>query len=164
MRRSVGRQTLGLLGWLLLSFAAAGVGGIASRDAQEFYRLLLLPEWAPPAWLFGPVWSALYLLIGLAGWLVWRDGGFRRSPSALVLFLLQLVANALWSWLFFVWRLGALAFLDSLLLWFLIAATIVAFRRIRPPAGLMLLPYLGWVGFATALTYTIWRLNPGLLG
>ncbi len=164
MQRSVLQQAFGLVGWLLLSFAAAGIGGIASRDAQSFYAQLLLPAWAPPAWLFGPVWSGLYLLMGIAAWLVWREGGFRRSPIALVFFLLQLGANALWSWLFFAWRLGALALFDNILLWLLILATTAAFWRIRALAGALLLPYLAWASFAAALTYRIWRLNPGLLG
>ena len=111
------KQLLGLLGWLAVCFAAAAAGGFASASAGDFYRQLVRPEWAPPAWLFGPAWTVLYLLMAVAAWLVWRDGGFRRRGVALTLFLVQLAINALWTWLFFVWRLGALAFGEIVLLW-----------------------------------------------
>jgi translocator protein len=164
MRRSAPQQIIGLVGWLLLAFAAAALGAVASREAPAFYAQLALPDWAPPAWLFGPVWTVLYLLMGVAAWLVWRARGWAGARSALILFVVQLAVNALWSWLFFAWRLGAAALVDSALLWLLVAATMVAFWRIRPLAGILLFPYWAWVGFATALTHAIWRLNPGLLG
>lgn len=157
------KQALGLLVWLLVSFAAAALGGAASADAGSFYERLARPGWAPPAWLFAPVWSVLYALIGIAAWLVWRERGFRGARSALSLFLIQLVANALWTWLFFEWRQGALAFGEILLLWALIVATMLAFWRVRPLAGALLLPYLLWVSFASVLTYRVWQLNPQLL-
>jgi benzodiazapine receptor len=153
----------GLAAWLLLAFAAAAIGGIASIDAASFYRLLARPAWSPPAGLFGPVWTLLYLMMGIAAWLVWRDRGFRGARTALVLFLIQLAANALWSWLFFAWRQGAWAFIEILALWALVLATLVAFWRVRPLAGALLAPYLAWVSFAAALCYSIWRLNPGML-
>ena len=163
MNRSASQQVLGLVGWLLVSFAAAGVGGIASARAGAFYQELSRPGWAPPASVFGPVWSALYLLMGVAAWLVWRERGVRQARTALALFLLQLLANALWTWLFFAWRQGGLALGEILVLWVLIVATIVAFWRIRRLAALLLLPYLGWVSFATCLTYAVWQRNPLLL-
>ena len=156
-------QILGLLGWLAISFAAAAVGGFASANAGGFYRELIRPGWAPPSWLFAPTWSLLYLLMGIAAWLVWREDGFRRAWAALSLFLIQLAANALWTWLFFVWHLGAFAFGEILILWVLILCTVVAFWRVRPIAGALLLPYLAWVTFASALTYSVWKRNPGLL-
>jgi tryptophan-rich sensory protein len=110
------------------------------------------------------VWTFLYILMALAAWLVWRVDGFRPARTALTLFLLQLALNALWSWLFFGWHRGALAFGDILLLWVLIAATLVAFWRTRPLAGALLVPYLLWVSFAAALNYSVWRLNPQVLG
>jgi benzodiazapine receptor len=158
------RQWMGLAGWLLASFAAAAVGGVASANAGDFYQQLARPAWAPPSWLFGPVWSVLYLLMGIGAWLVWRERGFRGARGALWLFVVQLAANALWTWLFFAWRRGALAFGEILLLWVLIAATITAFWRVRPLAGALLIPYLLWVTFATALTFAVWRMNPALLG
>ena len=115
-------KALGLLGWLAVCFAAAALGGFASASAGDFYRQLVRPDWAPPAWLFGPAWTVLYLLMAVSAWLVWRDGGFRRRGVALTLFLVQLAINALWTWLFFVWRLGALAFGEIVLLWALICA------------------------------------------
>jgi tryptophan-rich sensory protein len=100
--------------------------------------------------------------MGIAAWLVWREDEKKRALP-LTLFLVQLAVNALWSWLFFAWRLGALAFADVLILLALIAATLVAFWRIRPLAGALLLPYLAWVAFASALTWSIWQSNPGVL-
>jgi tryptophan-rich sensory protein len=161
--KSVAHQALGLLGWALVTFAAAALGAIASADAGAFYAALARPSWAPPAALFGPVWSALYALMAVSAWLVWRHHGFAGAKTALVLFLMQLFANALWSWLFFAWRLGAVAFADVLILWVLIVATIVSFHRVGTLAAALLYPYLAWTTFASALTFTVWRLNPGVL-
>ncbi len=158
------RQAVGLAVWLVVSFLAAALGGAASIEAGPFYGQLARPDWAPPAAIFGPVWTVLYLLMGVAAWLVWQVGGWRAARAALTLFLVQLAFNALWSWLFFGWHLGALAFVDILLLWALIVATLVSFWRIRPLAGGLLAPYLLWVSFAAALNYSVWRLNPQLLG
>ena len=157
------KQFVGLLAWIGLSFTAAAIGGYASANAAGFYQQLALPAWAPPSWLFAPVWTSLYFLRGVAAWLVWRQHGFRNAPTALSLFLVQLFINALWSWLFFVWRLGALAFAEILVLWGLILCTIVAFWRVRAIAGALLIPYLAWVTFAAALAYAIWQRNPALL-
>lgn len=158
------REVAVLLVSVAICFAAAAIGGVASASAPEFYRELVLPAWAPPAWVFGPVWTVLYLLMGVAAWLVWRERGFGGARTALGLFLVQLAANALWSWLFFAWQLGALATLEILVLWGLILATTVAFWRVRPLAGALLLPYLAWVSFASVLCFAIWRANPQLLG
>lgn len=149
--------------WIAIAFAAAAVGAIASIDAGSFYEQLSRPAWSPPGWIFGPVWSALYLLMGVAAWLVWREQGARGLALALALFLIQLGANALWSWLFFAWRYGALAFAEVLVLLALIVATLVSFWRIRRAAGLLLLPYLAWVCFASVLTWAVWQRNPTLL-
>jgi len=157
------RESVGLVGWLLVSFAAAAIAAAASADAGEFYRQLIRPAWAPPAWLFAPVWSVLYILIGIAAWLVWRAKGLRGARTELALFLVQLAANALWTWLFFVCREGALAFAEILVLWALVLATLIAFWRVRPLAGALLVPYFAWVSFAALLTFSAWRLNPALL-
>ena len=162
-RVSKSLQVVGLLGWLLLSFAAAAIGAVASSEAGAFYEQLVRPSWAPPGWLFAPVWSVLYVLMGTAAWLVWRIHGFKEARTALALFIIQLGANALWTWLFFVWRQGALAFAEIILLWCLIAATAATFRRLNTVASALLLPYLAWVTFATALTFATWRLNSNLL-
>lgn len=163
-RNSIQRQSLGLAGWLAASFVAGGVGAIASANAGVFYGQLSQPSWAPPAWLFGPVWSVLYILMGVAAWLVWRKHGFSGAATALSVFCIQLLANALWTWLFFVWHRGALSLAEILVLWLLIAATIVAFWRLQRLAALLLLPYFFWVSFASALTFSLWWLNPTLLG
>lgn len=160
---SISRQIIGLLLWLLVSFAAAAIGAVASAQAGAFYEQLVRPGWAPPGWLFAPVWTVLYVLMGVAAWLVWRAHGFKEGRTALALFLVQLVANALWTWVFFVWRQGAIAFAEILLLWCLIVATAVSFRRLNALAAALLLPYLAWVTFACALTFSTWRLNPALL-
>ena len=150
---------LGLIGWLLVVFVAAAIGALATRNARAFYAVLAKPAWAPPGWLFGPVWTALYLMMGVAAWLVWRTAGWAGAAGALSLFLGQLVCNALWSWLFFAWRRGALALADIVLLCGLIVATLIAFAHAHRLAAILLLPYLAWVIFATALTHAIWRAN-----
>lgn len=160
---SAPKQFLGLIGWFVLSFGTSAVGAIASIQAQSFYGQLIQPAWAPPPSVFGPVWTALYALMAIAAWLVWRRGGFSSQRLALSLFLTQLVLNALWSWLFFAWHSGFMAFVDIVLLWCLIVATLVSFWRARPVAGMLLIPYLLWVSFAAALNYTLWQLNPQIL-
>ncbi len=151
-------------GWFAATFVAAAIGAAATRNAAGFYGQLQLPAWAPPAWLFGPAWTVLYLAMAVAACLVWRRHGFHGARVALTLFLVQLVFNALWSWLFFGWRMGAWSFACLALLWLLIAATLAAFWRHHPLAGGLLLPYLGWVTFAGALNYMAWQLNPQVLG
>lgn len=158
------KQAIGLLIWLAISFVASGVGAIASIRAAPFYGQLVQPSWAPPSSVFGPVWTVLYALMGIAAWLVWRADSFRATRAALSLFLLQLAVNALWTWLFFAWSQGALAFADIVLLWVLVVATAVSFWRIRPLAGVLLVPYLLWISFAAALNFAIWQLNPRFLG
>jgi tryptophan-rich sensory protein len=157
-------QALALLGWLALCYLAAAIGAVASVNAPAFYGELGQPSWAPPAWLFGPVWTGLYTLMAIAAWLVWRAAPLAETRLALGLFLVQLAVNALWSWLFFAWQLGGWAFAEVLLLWVLIAATIAAFWRFSRVAAILLVPYLGWVSFAAALNFWLWRANPGLLG
>jgi tryptophan-rich sensory protein len=130
-------------------------------DAASFYAQLSKPSWAPPASVFGPVWSALYALMGIAAWLVWLSP--RPAGVALGLFGVQLALNALWSWLFFAWHRGALAAVEVLVLLALILATAVSFWRASRLAALLLMPYLLWVGFASLLTWTVWRSNPALL-
>jgi len=155
---------LGLIGWLLVSLATGAVGALATRNAREFYGSLDKPTWAPPGWLFGPVWTTLYVLMAIAAWLVWRRAGWSGATSALTLFVAQLVANALWSWIFFAWRRGGFAFAEILVLLVLIVATMIAFARVHRVAALLLVPYLGWVLFASALTLSVWRANLDQLG
>ena len=152
-----------LLGWLALSFAAAAVGGLASANAGDFYNQLVQPSWAPPGWLFGPVWTVLYAMMGVAAWLVWKERGWRKARVELSVFVVQLVANGLWTWLFFVWHLGAVATAEIAVLWVMVAYTTYAFWRIHKLAGALLVPYLLWVSFASALCFAMWQGNPQIL-
>jgi translocator protein len=153
----------GLILWLALCGVVGFVGAVASADAQEFYSVLDKPAWAPPPAVFGPVWTLLYISMGVAAWLVWRERGWARASGALGVFVLQLALNALWSWLFFAWEMGGLALVDIILLWALIVATIIGFARVRQLAGWLLAPYLAWVSFAAALNCSVWLRNPQLL-
>ncbi len=162
-RPSLPRQAAALLVWLLVVFAAAAVGALATRSAPAFYGQLARPEWAPPAGVFGPVWTVLYLLMAVSAWLVWREQAAAGRKAALGIFFAQLGANALWSWLFFAWHDGALAFAGVLALLGLVVMTAVAFWRIRRAAAGLLLPYTAWVSFASALTWAVWQANPKLL-
>ncbi len=158
------KQIAGLISWLVICFTASAIGAVASIEARSFYTLLNQPSWSPPPWVFGPVWTTLYTLMAISAWLVWRFGGFRAKRYLLTLFLLQLAFNALWSWVFFAWHLGAAALANIFILWIFIAATIVSFWRTNPLAGALLIPYLLWVSFAVALNYSLWQLNPQILG
>ena len=163
-RLPVSKQAIGLLGFLALAMFVGAIGAVASVNASSFYNSLQQPSWAPPAGVFGPVWSTLYLLMALSGWMVWRGGGFGYARQALLLFVIQLAVNALWSWLFFAWHLGGPAFVDIIVLWVLIVLTIIAFWRIQRLAAMLLVPYLLWVSFAGVLNYAVWKMNPGVLG
>jgi benzodiazapine receptor len=148
---------VGLVVWILVSMAAGLVG---SRFMPgEWYAALAKPSWNPPNTVFAPVWSVLYVLMGVSAWLVWRKAGLSGAPVALALFVVQLVLNALWSFLFFGAHRPDLAFVEVVLLWLVILATTVAFWRVSAPAGALLLPYLCWVAFASALNLQVWRLN-----
>jgi len=159
-----GQQLLGLIGWLLLCFSASAIGVLASFQAQPVYASLTQPAWAPPGWLFGPVWTTLYVMMAVAAWLVWRQGGWSHNRKALLWFIGQLVLNALWSWFFFAWFLGLWSFVDICLLLISIAITTGYFWNRTPMAGVLMIPYLLWVGFAAVLNYAMWQLNHGMLG
>lgn len=154
---------LALLFWIGLCAAAGAIGAVASASAPEFYAALEQPSWAPPAGVFGPVWTLLYMAMAVSAWLVWREREAPGRRAALGVFLLQLGLNTLWSWLFFGWHLGGWAFADIVVLLALILITLVMFARISRVAAALLLPYLAWVSFATALNYSVWQLNPQLL-
>ena len=143
--------------------AAALLGGLGSARSAEFYAQLDKPGWAPPPGVFGPVWTVLYVMMAIAAVLVVRRAGWPGARRPMALFGMQLALNALWTWLFFVWRLGGAALLEIAVLWLVLLLTIVAFARVRRVAAVLLLPYLVWVGFAAALTYAVWRRNPELL-
>jgi tryptophan-rich sensory protein len=143
--------------WVLICFAAPALG--YSPSTGGWYAQLQKPAWNPPAWIFGPVWTVLYVLMAVAAWSVWRRGGCREQRLALGLFLGQLALNALWTPLFFGLHRPDLALVDLVLLWFLLAATIAAFARVRRSAAALLLPYLAWSSFAAFLNHTLWQLN-----
>ncbi|MBB4709844.1 TspO/MBR family protein [Xanthomonas arboricola] len=157
-------QWFGLVGWLVLCYAVAGLGAKASIQAASFYEDLTRPAWAPPGWLFGPVWTVLYGMMAVSVWLVWRRGSRAGTRPALGLFVLQLTLNGLWSWLFFAWQLGAWALADIVALWLVLAGTIAVFAKRQPLAAWLLVPYLAWVSFAAALNFSVWQLNPQVLG
>lgn len=145
--------------FLLLVFAVAGIGGAAtSSSVGGWYQTLAKPSFNPPDWIFGPVWTTLYALMALAAALAWRRGGARRRP-AIIWFCIQLALNLGWSLLFFGLQMIGAALICLILLWPAIAVTLRHFWAIDRLAGLLLVPYLAWVGFAGVLNLMIWRLN-----
>ncbi|MDZ7859431.1 MAG: TspO/MBR family protein [Candidatus Krumholzibacteriota bacterium] len=148
---------MGFVLWVLASLSAGWVG---SRFMPgEWYASLVKPSWNPPGAVFAPVWTVLYILMGVAAWLVWKKEGFSRAKAALVLFISQLVLNAIWSYLFFGAQQPMWAFFEIVLLWIFIVMTMVSFWRVRPAAGALFIPYVCWVGFALILNLQLWRLN-----
>ena len=157
---SPGRSVLVLILFVVICLGVAAVGAWSTADSvATWYPTLRKPPWNPPPWLFGPVWTVLYLMMACAAWLVWRRVGWRAASGALTLFAVQLALNAAWSPLFFGLRNPLAALVDIVALWLAIAATLLAFFRIAPLAGALLVPYWLWVSFATALNAAIWRLN-----
>jgi tryptophan-rich sensory protein len=147
----------GLVVWLGVCFAAPALG--SATGPGEWYLQLQKPSWNPPGWVFGPVWTVLYVTMAVAAWMVWRRGSLRTQRLPLGLFLGQLALNALWTPLFFGLRNPGLALVDIALLWLALLATIAAFWRTHRVAAALLLPYLAWVSFAAFLNFTIWQLN-----
>ena len=148
---------LGLGGWIAITFLAAAIG---SRFMPgEWYASLAKPSWNPPSWIFGPVWTLLYLLMAIAAWLVWRAAGFSGAGPALGCYLLQLALNAAWSWLFFGRHTLSGALVDIVALWVAIVLTALLFRRHSPAAAALFLPYIAWVTFAAGLNWALFRLN-----
>ena len=145
-----------LAGFILLTFCAP-LAGMFSPPG-DWYASLIKPEWNPPSWVFGPVWSMLYLLMAISAWSVWKSDGWHRP---LWLYLTQLAFNALWTPVFFGAREPGWAFAVIIALWIGILLTLRSFLRICKAAGFMLLPYLAWVTFAAFLNFTLWRMNPG---
>jgi translocator protein len=150
--------------WVGLTAGAAVLGSLASAQAPSFYAALQKPLWAPPAWLFGPVWSVLYVLLAAAAVLMHRRLSSRpQAREGLTLFAIALVPNALWSWTFFYFHWGVASLLVIAVLWALLLATVLAFWRVRQASAWLTLPTLLWVSFAAALNFTLVMRNPGLL-
>jgi translocator protein len=162
------RSIVALVVSVALPFAVGGLGGLlTARAIPDWYDTLAKPVWTPPSWVFGPAWSTLYLLMGIAAWRVWRrqaaaapDSALRSAGrSALVAYAIQLGLNGVWTPVFFGLRLPGLALAVILALLVAILETLRRFGRVDRPAAVLLLPYLAWVAFATALNGEIWRLN-----
>jgi tryptophan-rich sensory protein len=132
---------------------------VTATGSGSWYETLVQPALAPPNWVFGPVWTLLFTLLGVAAYLVLRDGSGRQRRLAFGLFVAQYVLNVAWTLVFFGGQdiAGGLAVIAGL--WVLIAATLAAFSRVRPAAGSLVVPYLAWVSFAAYLNYAFWTLN-----
>jgi tryptophan-rich sensory protein len=154
---NTGKQTLGLIGWILFCFLASGTAIFVSTGG--WYAQLNKPTWNPPAWVFGPAWTLLYIMMAVAAWLIWCDGGWKAQWRPLSLFLLQWLLNALWTPLFFGLHLTGLAFAEIVTLWLVLAATLRSFWYVRKASAILLVPYLAWITFAASLNFAIWRLN-----
>lgn len=147
----------GLAGWILVCFAAAAIGAIF--EPGLWYEALNKPSWTPPNWVFPIVWPILYTMMGISAWIVWKKYGFNRARQALIWFGFQLVLNAAWSWLFFGEHLIGTALAEILLLWIAILFTMMLFWEKSKAAGWLMLPYLLWVSYASALNFSLFQLN-----
>ena len=146
--------------FIAICLGVAGAGAIfTAGSVVEWYPTLQKPSWTPPSWLFGPVWTILYLMMATAAWLIWRKGGLDKVGGALGLFIFQLALNAAWSPLFFGLKNPLAGLLDIIPLWVAVLVTLLSFWKISPPAGLLLVPYWLWVTFATGLNFAIWKMN-----
>ncbi|HXO92512.1 MAG TPA: TspO/MBR family protein [Candidatus Acidoferrum sp.] len=151
---------MSLIPFLAICLGAAGLGAVVTNRAAQVWRPgLQMPDWNPPNWVFGPVWTFLYTLMALSVWLVWKQGTWRDVGGALALFWIQLALNCAWSFLFFERRAIGPAFAEILLLWTMTIATAVAFLSISFLAAWLLIPYIVWVGFASYLNFRIWQMN-----
>jgi tryptophan-rich sensory protein len=150
-----------LLGSVALCLGTGAIGGIVTAPAiSEWYQYLNKPAFSPPNWIFAPAWTVLYLLMAISLFLIWKNGfSDKKRRTALVLFLVQLFLNALWSILFFGLRSPLAAMIDIILMWFAIAAVLFYFYRLNKTAGLLFIPYLLWVSFAAVLNFYILKLN-----
>ena len=152
------KNVVALVIFLAVTFIAPALG--AFSPPGEWYASLNKPSWNPPSWIFGPVWTALYTMMAVAAWLVWRRGGWTTQRRALSLYFVQLALNAAWTPLFFGLKMPGLALVEILLLLAAIITTALAFHRASTGAAMLLVPYAAWVGFASFLNFTLWRLNP----
>lgn len=153
------KDLVSLIVFLAICLGIAAVAGfVTAANIPTWYESLAKPSFTPPDGVFGPVWTILYVLIALSGWMVWRKIGF--SPDQpLVIYGLQLALNFAWSFIFFGAHLIGLAVIDVLLLWFATVWNIATFWRVDRVAAALLVPYLAWVSFASALNIAVWQLN-----
>lgn len=151
---------ISLCGFIVICLAAGGVGAaLTTSEIGGWYQTIVKPSWNPPAWIFGPVWTTLYILMGIAAWLVWLRSDNRQVRLPLIWFAIQLVLNFAWSPVFFRMHAMGLAFAVLVALWIAIATTMYLFFQRSTVAGLLLVPYLVWVSFAGVLNFTLWQLN-----
>jgi benzodiazapine receptor len=149
-----------LVGLLVATFAAGLIGSLATAEnVRSWYPDLAKPQWTPPSWLFGPVWTALYIAMSVAAWRVWRIAQDGERSRVIVLYGIQLSCNAAWSILFFGLRRPDLALVDIAVLWALIVFALIRFWRADRLSGILWAPYVLWVTFASALNGAIWWLN-----
>jgi tryptophan-rich sensory protein len=154
------RQAIGLVIAVVVCLGAAGVGSwLTLPSIGTWYAALAKPAWNPPNWVFGPVWTVLYLSMAVAAWLVWRESQTRSVSVPLALFAVQLALNVAWSGIFFYLHQIGAAVVAVLALWTFILATLLSFRRVSRAAALLMAPYLAWVSFASYLNFTVWKLN-----
>lgn len=155
-------EWVGLAGWIVLTGAVGGISGLwTGAEVKGWYRTLHRPGFAPPNWVFGPVWSLLYLLMAVAAWLLWREPRSEMRSWALATFGLQLALNFAWSWIFFRMHAVGWALVEICALWLAIVATVWLFAQVSPMAAWLMAPYLAWVSFAAALNAGFWWLNRG---
>ena len=149
-----------LIAAIVICEATGIIGSLVTDSDSEWYRTLVKPSFNPPSWVFAPVWTTLYLLMGIAAYLVWKQGLQNRAvKQALLIFVAQLVLNGIWSPVFFGMHQVGGALLVIILLWLMIVLTILRFYPLSRVAAYLLIPYLLWVSFASVLNFAIWRLN-----
>lgn len=154
------RDWLGLAGFFLLSFVVSGVGGaITATSVGTWYQTLERSALSPPDWVFGPVWTTLFLFMAVAAWRVWRQEASQARSRALAVYGVQLTLNLLWSALFFGLQQIGWSLVEIVVLLILIILNTVLFWRLDRLAGLLFVPYAAWVAFATFLTASLWLLN-----
>ena len=154
------RDTVGFSVFLALCLAVSAIGGVATASSVgTWYRTLAKPPFNPPDWVFAPVWMALFFMMAIAGWRVWRRDGLRKARLALTLFALQLALNLAWSIVFFGLRSIGAALVEIVVLLLAILATTAVFWQHDRLAGMLFIPYAGWVAFATVLNAALWQLN-----
>jgi benzodiazapine receptor len=154
------RDVLGLTAFLVLCLAVSGIGAaVTATSVGTWYQALHKPVFNPPDWIFAPVWTTLYILMAIAGWRVWRQAGFETGRKALTVFVVQLALNLAWSFIFFGQQRIGLALVEIVILLLAIIVTTALFWRIDRWSGVLFLPYVLWVAFATVLNASLWWLN-----
>jgi translocator protein len=147
---------------IVIPLAVGGLSGfLTTSEIPGWYQTIIKPSWNPPSWIFAPVWTTLYILMGIALYLVWKNENVdsRIKRAAIILFAVQLILNFFWSLIFFKQHQIGWAFAEIMTMWIFIVLTIFAFAKVNNIAAWLLVPYISWVSFASILNYTIWKLN-----